>query len=119
MLKRLGLWNCKDTRIGSELEKGLSGGERKRTSIGYELITEPQLLLLDEPTSGLDSLSALKIIKLMKNEARSGKTIVCTIHSPSADAFMLFDRLLLLHDGHQIYQGPTKEITQYLGTMNI
>lgn len=68
--------------------KGLSGGERKRTSIGYELITEPQLLLLDEPTSGLDSITALKIVRMLKREAERGKTIICTIHSPSAESFL-------------------------------
>ena len=56
--------------IGGLFSKGLSGGERKRTSIGYELITDPNLLLLDEPTSGLDSTTALKIIKTLKKEAR-------------------------------------------------
>lgn len=94
--------------------KGLSGGERKRTSIGYELITEPNLLLLDEPTSGLDSLTALKLVKTLKREANRGKTIVCTIHSPSAEAFMTMDRLLLLHEGHQIYFGQIGKITEYL-----
>ena len=60
--------------------KGISGGERKRTSIGYELITDPQLLLLDEPTSGLDSSTAIRIIKMLKKEASEGMTIMCTIH---------------------------------------
>lgn len=60
--------------------KGLSGGERKRTSIGYELITDPALVLLDEPTSGLDSSTALKISKILKNEALTGKTVIATIH---------------------------------------
>lgn len=60
--------------------KGISGGERKRSSIGYELITDPQLILLDEPTSGLDSSTALRIIKLLKKEAEAGKTIIATIH---------------------------------------
>jgi ABC-type multidrug transport system ATPase subunit len=101
------------------LFKGVSGGEKKRVSIAYELITEPQVLLLDEPTSGLDSITALKTIKILKKEALRGKTIICTIHSPSAEAFMLINRLLLLHDGHQIYQGPTSEIEKYLKTMNI
>lgn len=81
VIDRLGLRDCKDTRIGGVLEKGISGGERKRTSIGYELITDPNLLLCDEPTSGLDSTTALKIIKLLKVEARTNhKTIICTIH---------------------------------------
>lgn len=60
--------------------KGLSGGERKRTSIGYELITDPSLVLLDEPTSGLDSTTAEKITKILKKEAATGKTIIATIH---------------------------------------
>lgn len=60
--------------------KGLSGGERKRTSIGYELITNPRLLLLDEPTSGLDSSTALQIVRLLKQEAKKGMNIICTIH---------------------------------------
>lgn len=60
--------------------KGLSGGERKRASIGYELITNPSLLLLDEPTSGLDSMTAYQIIKLLKYEASKGMTVLCTIH---------------------------------------
>jgi ABC-type multidrug transport system ATPase subunit len=105
ILQRLGLWNCRDTKIGGFLFKGLSGGERKRASIGYELITEPQILICDEPTSGLDSVNAYKIIKVLKNEAKLGRTIILTIHSPNQKTFNLIDRLLLLHDGYQIYQG--------------
>ena len=61
--------------------KGISGGERKRTSIGYELITRPSLLLCDEPTSGLDSSTAAKIIKMLKKEAvDKNMTVICTIH---------------------------------------
>lgn len=82
---------------------GISGGERKRTSIGYELITDPMLLLIDEPTSGLDSTTALRIVKILKKEARLGKTVICTIHQPSAEIFNEFDRLILLQDGFQIY----------------
>lgn len=83
--------------------KGISGGERKRTSIGYELITDPVVILLDEPTSGLDSSTALKIVKLLKKEAMSGKTVIATIHQPSGQVFMQFDRLLLLQEGYQLY----------------
>jgi len=84
--------------------KGISGGERKRTSIGYELMTDPNLLLCDEPTSGLDSSTALRIVTMLKRLAVThGLTIVCTIHSPSAEIFNTFDRLLLLQEGHQIY----------------
>ena len=66
--------------MGGLFIKGLSGGERKRSSIGYELITSPSLLLLDEPTSGLDSKTAIEIIKVLKAEAKRGMTIVSTIH---------------------------------------
>ena len=68
------------TTIGGVMNKTISGGERKRTAIGVELITDPSLLLLDEPTSGLDSFKALQIVKLMKNLARQGKTVISTIH---------------------------------------
>lgn len=65
MVIRLQLSNCQNTRIGGTIMKGISGGERKRTCIGYELITEPSLLLLDEPTSGLDASTAHRIIKML------------------------------------------------------
>ena len=69
LCQRLSLLKCRDTKIGGTLFKGISGGERKRTSIGYELITDPSLLLCDEPTSGLDSTTSLKICKMLKREA--------------------------------------------------
>ena len=97
LCQRLSLLKCRDTKIGGTLFKGISGGERKRTSIGYELITDPSLLLCDEPTSGLDSTTSLQICKMLKNEAINEETtIICTIHSPSAELFNVFDRLLLL-----------------------
>lgn len=66
MISKLGLKACQDTYNGGKLLKGISGGEKKRTSIGYELVTNPSLLMLDEPTSGLDSHTALRIAKLLK-----------------------------------------------------
>lgn len=80
MIDRLQLKNARDTYIGGFSLKGISGGERKRTSIGYELITEPRMILLDEPTSGLDSSTACHIMKMLKKEADSGMTIIATIH---------------------------------------
>ena len=58
IIRELGLTNCKDQRIGGWFTQGISGGERRRASIGYELITDPSIIILDEPTSGLDSASA-------------------------------------------------------------
>jgi len=69
-----------DTVIGSAFRKSLSGGERKRVAIGVELITDPSFILLDEPTSGLDSFKALKIVKILQDLARKGKTVIATIH---------------------------------------
>ena len=81
MINSLGLKSCQNTLCGDgKYIKAISGGERKRTSIGYELITNPSLLLLDEPTSGLDSLTSLKIAKMLKKQASNGLTILATIH---------------------------------------
>lgn len=94
---RLSLNKCRSTKIGGTLFKGISGGEKKRTSIGYELITDPSLLLCDEPTSGLDSTTSLKICKMLSRQARDHQmTIICTIHQPSADLFNTFHRMILL-----------------------
>mmetsp|Transcript_38652 Transcript_38652/g.27993 ORF Transcript_38652/g.27993 Transcript_38652/m.27993 type:complete len:204 (+) Transcript_38652:359-970(+) len=84
LLQDLGLLGCADTLVGSAMKKTISGGERKRTAIGVELVTDPSLLLLDEPTSGLDSFKATSIVRLLNSLARNGKTVVATIHQPSS-----------------------------------
>ena len=68
LLMVLNLMECKDTLVGDTSKTGISGGEYKRVSIGFELITNPSLLILDEPTSGIDSTTALKVIELLKQE---------------------------------------------------
>jgi len=114
LIRDLGLESCADTRVGDERKKYISGGERKRTSIGVELITDPQIILLDEPTSGLDSFTAVKIVKVLQKLARDqGKTIISTIHQPSSESFLNFDRLILMSDGHIVYQGPAQESAKY------
>lgn len=80
IMQRLNLTKCANTPVGGIGRKGLSGGEKKRCSIGYELITDPKVLLLDEPTSGLDSSSSLKIMKQMRREAKRGMAVMATIH---------------------------------------
>ena len=100
----LGMSHIQNSQIGDVNHKVLSGGERKRCSIGVELISDPSVVLLDEPTSGLDSFKALSICKLLQRLARDkGMTIVCTIHQPSSDAFHFFDRLILMCDGNIVY----------------
>ena len=80
LLERLDLTSCADQTIGPYLSPGVSSGERKRTSIGYELITNPTVLFLDEPTSGLDSNTAQKVIDTLRAEAKRGLTILFSIH---------------------------------------
>ena len=104
IIEELDILDCADTRIGSDELRGISGGERKRTSIGVELITNPSLMLLDEPTTGLDSATALNVINVIKNLAKGGRNVVSTIHQPSSDMFSQFDNLILLTRGSIIYQ---------------
>ena len=96
--------DCANTLVGSTLIRGISGGERKRTSIGVELLNNPSLIFLDEPTTGLDSATALNVLLILKNLANSGRTIISTIHQPSSEIFSVFDKLMLLVQGEIIYQ---------------
>jgi ABC-type multidrug transport system ATPase subunit len=104
MLKTLKLVKCQNTRIGGPLVKGVSGGERKRTSIGVELITDPNLIFLDEPTTGLDSFTATSVMESLRDlAAKENRTVISTIHQPNTDIFDMFDRLVLLARGKIIY----------------
>lgn len=112
-LTDLGLDVCADVLIGGALIKGISGGQRKRTSVGVEIITSPNLLFLDEPTSGLDSYSAHSLITLLKNQICKTATILCTIHQPSSEIFCLFDSVIFVRAGQIFYQGPVSTITSH------
>lgn len=103
--------------IGGITIKGVSGGERKRTSIAVELMTNPDVLMLDEPTSGLDSFTSYLIIKIMKEYALSGKTVIFTIHQPNTDIYDLFDRFLLLVEGKIIYQAKASDAITYFNSI--
>lgn len=106
----LGLKHVADTKVGGGQmlqNKGLSGGERRRVSIGLQLLKSPSFLLLDEPTSGLDSQTAYRIIRVVRDLMnKQGQTVVCSIHQPSPTLFDLFDDLILLHKGDIVYSGP-------------
>ncbi len=99
----LGLKDVADTRIGSEMQRGISGGEKRRVSIGVQLLTDPQLLVLDEPTTGLDSFTSHNLAQHLVQLARQGKTVILSIHQPRSDIFHLFDDILLLARGHIVY----------------
>ena len=112
-IDKMGLNACADSLVGGWLRRGISGGERKRTSIAYEMITNPSLLLLDEPTSGLDSSTAVRIMQLLRSQAERGMSVLATIHQPSSELFMLFDRVILLSEGYTVYNGPPKDVKNY------
>lgn len=96
VMEELGLMKCRDTFIGGESLRGISGGERKRLSFATEILTSPSILFADEPTSGLDSFMAETVIKQLQQIARDGRTVLATIHQPSSEVFAIFDQLYLL-----------------------
>lgn len=115
VLSELNLRQCEGTRVGKAGEtRGISGGERKRTAIAQEMLTNPSVLFLDEPTSGLDSSNALQVGCLMRDLARAGRTVVATIHQPSSELFFTFDQVLVLAGGRLVYGGPPNGLTDYL-----
>jgi ATP-binding cassette subfamily G (WHITE) protein 2 len=107
VIKELNLEKVANSKVGDgSFIRGISGGERKRTSIGMELVTTPSVLFLDEPTSGLDSSAATSVMFLLKSLARSGKTIICSIHQPKYAIWQQLDELVLLSNGQTAYSGP-------------
>ena len=118
LIDLLELTAVKDRIVGNENYVGLSPGQLKLLTIGVELVSNPSILFLDEPTSGLDSRAALVVMRVVKNIAATGRTVLCTIHQPSSEVFYLFDYLLLLKSGGEtVYFGPLgdegADIVQY------
>lgn len=109
ILKTLHLINQANTMVAN-----LSGGEKKRLCIALELLNIPNVLFLDEPTTGLDEFSAMQCISMLKCLAATGRTIICSIHAPSARLFQMIDHVYVLADGQCIYQGATSNILPYL-----
>ncbi|KAF7127904.1 hypothetical protein RHSIM_Rhsim11G0138300 [Rhododendron simsii] len=106
-IRKMGLHDCMNTRIGGWGTKGLSGGQRRRVSICIEILTRPKLLFLDESTSGLDSAASYYVMsRITQLEQRKGRTIIAAIHQPSSEVFELFDNLCLLSLGRVVYFGP-------------
>ncbi len=120
VLANLGLSEIKDLKVGSPLQKTISGGQRKRLNIGLELLREPTILFVDEPTSGLSSRDSENIMDLLKELTLRGKMIFVVIHQPSSDIFKMFDALLILDvGGFQIYYGnPVESVNYFQGIIN-
>ncbi|OVA12048.1 ABC transporter-like [Macleaya cordata] len=117
VIAELGLQRCRNSMIGGPLFRGISGGEKKRVSIGQEMLINPSLLLLDEPTSGLDSTTAQRILNTIKHLASGGRTVVITIHQPSSRLYHMFNKVVLISEGCPIYHGPASTALDYFSSI--
>ncbi|CAF1389700.1 unnamed protein product [Adineta steineri] len=112
IIEQLHLQNCVNTPILL-----ISGGQKRRVNIGTELLTNPSVIFLDEPTSGLDSTSAVTLVRILRELALKGKTIVMSIHQPSSQIFHSFDQLILLADAKTIFMGKPSNALDYFATL--
>ncbi|CAI4757933.1 BHH_G0048390.mRNA.1.CDS.1 [Saccharomyces cerevisiae] len=115
LIRSLGLKHCENNIIGNEFVKGISGGEKRRVTMGVQLLNDPPILLLDEPTSGLDSFTSATILEILEKLCREqGKTIIITIHQPRSELFKRFGNVLLLaKSGRTAFNGSPDEMIAY------
>ncbi|KAI7815557.1 ABC subfamily G member 4, partial [Rhyzopertha dominica] len=111
VLELLGLEGCSNTRT-----EYLSGGQRKRLSVALELVNNPPVIFLDEPTTGLDTVAIKQCLSLLHNLTRQGRTVICTIHQPTASEFSMFDQVYFLANGHCIYNGEPASLVPFLSS---
>ncbi|PWA99526.1 pigment precursor permease, P-loop containing nucleoside triphosphate hydrolase [Artemisia annua] len=113
LIDHLGLRSAANTIIGDEGHRGVSGGERRRVSIGTDIIHDPIILFLDEPTSGLDSTSAYMVVKVLQRIAQTGSIVIMSVHQPSYRLLGLFDRLWFLSRGQTVYSGSPSNLLSF------
>lgn len=113
LVDQLGLHNAVNTVIGDESHRGVSGGERRRVSIGIDIIHDPIVLFLDEPTSGLDSTSAYMVVKVLQRIAQTGSIVIMSIHQPSYRILGLLDRMIFLSRGKTVYSGSPMQLPTF------
>jgi ABC-type multidrug transport system ATPase subunit len=117
-IKSLGLTGQLNVRVGTPIQKGISGGQKRRVSIASQMITSPSILFLDEPTSGLDSVASREVISTIKQVAKEENMIViCSIHQPSTYTFELFDKVMFLSKGKTVYNGKVQDVVKYFDTV--
>lgn len=138
IITALNINKCADSSIGNEMFRGISGGEAKRTSIGVNIVNQPEILILDEPTTGLDSETATLVVRSILNlastnpedgeesqnsqagippEDQEGRLIVMTLHQPSSEIWEMIEHVVLMAEGHIVYNGPTKEAVPYFASL--
>ncbi len=117
LIRLLHLEKAADTIVGDPCRSGISGGERKRTNIGTELVTNPSVVFLDEPTSGLDAFTSARVMAIVRELATVGRTVVATIHQPASEIFASFDSLALMHTGGVAYFGPAGGAVGYFASL--
>ncbi|OBA22637.1 P-loop containing nucleoside triphosphate hydrolase protein [Metschnikowia bicuspidata var. bicuspidata NRRL YB-4993] len=109
-----GLTKQKSTIVGTPVQKGLSGGQKRRLSVACQVVTKPSVLFLDEPTSGLDSTASFEVMNTLKKFAKEENVIIiASIHQPSTLTFDLFDNVMFLTEGKIAYAGPRESLNQY------
>ncbi|KAG7835317.1 hypothetical protein KL943_002632 [Ogataea angusta] len=117
ILAELRILHIKDKLIGSDFERGISGGEKRRVAIACELVTSPSILFLDEPTSGLDGYNAFNVVECLVRLAKDYKrTVVFTIHQPRSNIVALFDKLVLLSEGQLVYSGLMSDCSNFFAS---
>ena len=118
IIDTVGLTTSRDTKVGNQFLKGLSGGQKRRLSLALALVSSPSVLFLDEPTSGLDAAAAASIMAFLRQLAQAANiAIVCTIHQPSSAVFNGFDRIMLLSKGKVAYLGPAAKTESYFANI--
>ncbi|CAM9621310.1 unnamed protein product, partial [Hapterophycus canaliculatus] len=116
-IQQLKLTNCADTRIGNEIHRGVSGGEKRRVSIGVDTVQQPTIIFLDEPTSGLDSTTALTIVETLSSVCKRNRTVAMTIHQPSTRVLDVFDKVMFLSRGRVVYFGSPAALPEYCSSL--
>ena len=116
-ITELGLADAADVIVGGAGRKGISGGEKRRLSIGCVLVTLPSVLVLDEPTSGLDSFTAYHLLGTLSRLAKKGRCVVLSIHQPRSDAYPLFDKITLLSQGSVVYSGLRTDLLPHFSSL--
>lgn len=120
LIESFGLKNQSQTLIGTPLQKGLSGGQKRRVSVATQLVTSPKILYLDEPTSGLDSTASFEIMTFLRDFARRNKVLmIVSIHQPSTKTFELFDKVCLLSQGKTCFYGGISNLAPFLSSIDL